>query len=65
LIPPPLGAGETWPESVGPQPQRRVVAAGTIEAEYHNAENLILADSPQIAAIYAANWLAHKAHSVP
>jgi hypothetical protein len=22
-------------------------------------------DSPQIAALYTANWLAHKAHSVP
>ena len=27
----------------------------TIEAEYHNAENLIFVDSPQIAALYAAN----------
>jgi len=37
----------------------------TTEAEYHNAENLIFLDSPQIAALYAANWLFHQAHSVP
>jgi phosphatidylserine/phosphatidylglycerophosphate/cardiolipin synthase-like enzyme len=37
----------------------------TIEAEYHNAENLIFVASPPIAALYAANWLAHKAPSVP
>jgi hypothetical protein len=36
-----------------------------IEAEYHNAESLIFVDSPQIAALYASNWLSHKAHSVP
>jgi phosphatidylserine/phosphatidylglycerophosphate/cardiolipin synthase-like enzyme len=36
----------------------------TPAAEFHNAENLIFVDSPQIAALYAANWLAHKAHSV-
>ena len=36
----------------------------TTEAEYHNAENLIFVDSPQIAALYAANWLFHQAHCV-
>jgi phosphatidylserine/phosphatidylglycerophosphate/cardiolipin synthase-like enzyme len=37
----------------------------TEEAEFHNAENLLIIDSPALAALYAANWLAHKAHSIP
>jgi phosphatidylserine/phosphatidylglycerophosphate/cardiolipin synthase-like enzyme len=36
----------------------------TPAAEFHNAENLIFVDSPQIADLHAANWLTHRAHSV-
>jgi len=37
----------------------------TEEAEFHNAENLLIIDSPALAALYASNWLFHQAHSVP
>jgi phosphatidylserine/phosphatidylglycerophosphate/cardiolipin synthase-like enzyme len=35
----------------------------TDSAEYHNAENLLLISSPEVAALYAANWQLHRSHS--
>ena len=37
----------------------------TTNAEQHNAENLLVIRSPELAATYTANWNAHFAHSEP
>ena len=37
----------------------------TTAAEEHNAENLLVIRSPELAAKYTANWQAHAAHSDP
>ena len=37
----------------------------TTAAEQHNAENLLVIRSPDLAAKYTANWEAHAAHSDP
>jgi len=37
----------------------------TRSAEERNAENLLILDSPELAAIYAKNWQAHLQHSEP
>ena len=37
----------------------------TTAAEEHNAENLLVIRSPDLAAKYTANWQAHAAHSDP
>jgi phosphatidylserine/phosphatidylglycerophosphate/cardiolipin synthase-like enzyme len=37
----------------------------TKAAEQKNAENLLILDSPELAAFYAKNWEAHLAHSEP
>ena len=45
----------------------RVVLTGsfnfTRQAEDHNAENLLVIRSPQLAELYAANWQSHAEHS--
>ena len=35
----------------------------TNAAERHNAENLLMLRSPELAAVYTANWNAHLEHS--
>ena len=37
----------------------------TTAAEEHNAENLLVIRSPELAAKYAANWKVHADHSDP
>ncbi len=37
----------------------------TTAAEEHNAENLLVIRSPELAAKYTANWQVHAAHSDP
>ena len=37
----------------------------TTAAEEHNAENLLVIRSPELAAKYAANWKVHADHSEP
>ncbi len=37
----------------------------TTNAEYHNAENLLAIQDAGLAALYAANWHLHAAHSHP
>ncbi len=47
----------------------RVVVTGSFNfsasAETRNAENLLVIDDPQLAALYSANWELHRGHSVP
>jgi len=44
-----------------------IVATGSFNftraAEERNAENLLILDSPELAALYAKNWQAHLQHS--
>jgi phosphatidylserine/phosphatidylglycerophosphate/cardiolipin synthase-like enzyme len=37
----------------------------TTAAEEHNAENLLVIHSPELAATFTSNWTAHAAHSIP
>ena len=37
----------------------------TTNAEEHNAENLLVIRSPELAKTYTANWQAHAEHSEP
>jgi phosphatidylserine/phosphatidylglycerophosphate/cardiolipin synthase-like enzyme len=35
----------------------------TVAAQKHNAENLLVLHDPELAALYIANWRAHRAHA--